>query len=157
MASKPVEVGELDDLILGHSRLKDGGREPPWSSRWHILGCQVFDHWKDSWRDELGHRTGGDFFTAAHDSKKTILKDLLKRPPGRPVSDARGLISCCWTGRTQRRAPTGALHQSSEVDLFPAAARSNDMSWPMPLGRLFRMALPLLRDSISRQRHPQGC
>lgn len=71
------EVADLDDLMLGHQRLKEAGRHPEWGVGRHILGSQVFDYWRDPWGHTLEHWTDGDLFTAADRSNVATLQDLL--------------------------------------------------------------------------------
>ncbi len=71
------EVADLDDLMLGHQRLKDAGRQAEWGVGRHILGSQVFDYWRDPWGHTLEHWTDGDLFTAADSSNLATLQDLM--------------------------------------------------------------------------------
>lgn len=71
------EVASVDDLMLGHTHLKNAKRTPAWGVGRHILGSQVFDYWKDPWGNELEHWTDGDLLTAADGSHKATLQDLL--------------------------------------------------------------------------------
>ncbi len=71
------EVSDLDDLMRGHHRLKEGGRTAEWGVGRHILGSQVFDYWRDPWGHTLEHWTDGDLFTAADGSNVSSLQDLL--------------------------------------------------------------------------------
>lgn len=71
------EVADLDDLMLGHQKLKDAGRHAEWGVGRHILGSQVFDYWRDPWGHTLEHWTDGDLFTAADGSNVATLDDLL--------------------------------------------------------------------------------
>ncbi len=71
------EVADLDDLMLGHQRLKDAGRHAEWGVGRHILGSQVFDYWRDPWGHTLEHWTDGDLFTAADAPGAATLQDLL--------------------------------------------------------------------------------
>jgi len=71
------EVSDLDDLMRGHQRLKDGGRDAEWGVGRHVLGSQVFDYWRDPWGHTLEHWTDGDLFTAADGSNIANLQDLL--------------------------------------------------------------------------------
>ena len=71
------EVADLDDLMLGHQRLKETGRHAEWGVGRHILGSQVFDYWRDPWGHTLEHWTDGDLFTAADGSNVATLQDLL--------------------------------------------------------------------------------
>ncbi len=71
------EVSDLDDLMRGHQKLKDAGREAEWGVGRHILGSQVFDYWRDPWGHTLEHWTDGDLFTAEDGSNVTSLKELL--------------------------------------------------------------------------------
>lgn len=71
------EVSDLDDLMRGHQRLKEAGREAEWGVGRHILGSQVFDYWRDPWGNTLEHWTDGDLFTADDGSNIASLPDLL--------------------------------------------------------------------------------
>lgn len=71
------EVANFDDLMRGHTHLKNAKRTPAWGVGRHILGSQVFDYWKDPWGNELEHWTDGDLFTAADGSHKATFQDLL--------------------------------------------------------------------------------
>jgi catechol 2,3-dioxygenase-like lactoylglutathione lyase family enzyme len=71
------EVADLDDLMLGHQRLKETGRHAEWGVGRHILGSQIFDYWRDPWGHTLEHWTDGDLFTAADGSNLATLQDLL--------------------------------------------------------------------------------
>ncbi len=79
------EVADLDDLMLGHQRLKDAGRTAEWGVGRHILGSQVFDYWRDPWGNVLEHWTDGDLFTAADGSNTATLQDLLGVQWGPPA------------------------------------------------------------------------
>lgn len=71
------EVADLDDLMRGHQRLRDAGRDAEWGVGRHILGSQVFDYWRDPWGHTLEHWTDGDLFTAADGSHVSNLQDLV--------------------------------------------------------------------------------
>lgn len=71
------EVADLDDLMVGHQRLKKAGRTQEWGVGRHILGSQVFDYWRDPWGHTLEHWTDGDLFTAADGSNIASLQDLM--------------------------------------------------------------------------------
>jgi catechol 2,3-dioxygenase-like lactoylglutathione lyase family enzyme len=71
------EVVDLDDLMLGHQRLKEAGRQAEWGVGRHLLGSQIFDYWRDPWGHTLEHWTDGDLFTAADGSNTATLQDLL--------------------------------------------------------------------------------
>lgn len=71
------EVVDVDDLMVGHAKLKAGGWTPEWGVGRHLLGSQVFDYWKDPWGHTLEHWTDGDLFTAADGSRTATLPDLL--------------------------------------------------------------------------------
>jgi catechol 2,3-dioxygenase-like lactoylglutathione lyase family enzyme len=71
------EVADLDDLMVGHERLKAAGRAQEWGVGRHILGSQVFDYWRDPWGHTLEHWTDGDLFTATDGSRLATLQDLL--------------------------------------------------------------------------------
>ncbi len=71
------EVSDLDDLMRGHQRLKDAGRDAEWGVGRHVLGSQVFDYWRDPWGHTLEHWTDGDLFTADDGSNISNLQELL--------------------------------------------------------------------------------
>ena len=71
------EVADLDDLMRGHQRLRDAGRQAEWGVGRHILGSQVFDYWRDPWGHTLEHWTDGDLFTAADGSNIATVQDLM--------------------------------------------------------------------------------
>lgn len=71
------EVADFDDLMRGHTHLKNAKRTPAWGVGRHILGSQIFDYWKDPWGHELEHWTDGDLFTAEDGSHKATFQDLL--------------------------------------------------------------------------------
>jgi catechol 2,3-dioxygenase-like lactoylglutathione lyase family enzyme len=71
------EVLDFDDLMCGHTHLKQAKRTPAWGVGRHILGSQIFDYWKDPWGHELEHWTDGDLFTADDGSNKTTFQELL--------------------------------------------------------------------------------
>ena len=71
------EVTDFDDLMLGHQRLADAGRQAEWGVGRHLLGSQIFDYWRDPWGHTLEHWTDGDLFTAADGSNTATLQDLL--------------------------------------------------------------------------------
>lgn len=78
------EVADLDDLMLGHQRLKSRNRQSAWGVGRHIMGSQVFDYWKDPFGNELEHWTDGDLFTAADPPQKQPMSALLAVQWGSP-------------------------------------------------------------------------
>lgn len=86
------EVANLDDLMRGHTHLKNAGRTAVWGVGRHILGSQVFDYWKDPWGHEMEHWTDGDLFTAADGSHTATMADLLdvQWGPRHPMMAAQG-------------------------------------------------------------------
>jgi len=71
------EVAGFDDLMRGHTHLKNARRKAAWGVGRHILGSQIFDYWKDPWGHELEHWTDGDLFTAEDGSNTATFQDLL--------------------------------------------------------------------------------
>jgi catechol 2,3-dioxygenase-like lactoylglutathione lyase family enzyme len=71
------EVADMDDLMRGHTHLKNAGRRAAWGVGRHILGSQIFDYWKDPWGHELEHWTDGDLFVAADGPGRATMQDLL--------------------------------------------------------------------------------
>lgn len=84
------EVADLDDLMRGHGRLKEAGRQAEWGVGRHILGSQVFDYWRDPWGHTLEHWTDGDLFTAADGSNIATVQDLLGVQWGPPPPPTMG-------------------------------------------------------------------
>lgn len=84
------EVADLDDLMLGHERLKAAGWVAEWGVGRHILGSQVFDYWSDPWGHTLEHWTDGDLFTAADGSNMASLQDLVGVQWGPPLPPTLG-------------------------------------------------------------------
>lgn len=71
------EVADVDDLMRGHTHLKQAKRKAAWGVGRHVLGSQIFDYWKDPWGHELEHWTDGDVFTAVDGSHTATFHDLL--------------------------------------------------------------------------------
>jgi len=71
------EVAGIDDLMRGHTYLKNARRQAAWGVGRHLLGSQIFDYWKDPWGHELEHWTDGDLFVADDGSHTAPLPDLL--------------------------------------------------------------------------------
>jgi catechol 2,3-dioxygenase-like lactoylglutathione lyase family enzyme len=70
------EVRDLDDLMVGHDRLKASGHRHHWGVGRHLLGGQVFDYWRDPCGFVLEHWTDGDVFDAAWGSRVSTVTDL---------------------------------------------------------------------------------
>jgi catechol 2,3-dioxygenase-like lactoylglutathione lyase family enzyme len=82
------EVRDFDDLMSGHDRLKEKARTQEWGVGRHVLGSQVFDYWRDPWGHTVEHWTDGDLFTAANETNKAGLAELLGvqwEPPAPPT------------------------------------------------------------------------
>ena len=71
------EVSGFDDLMVGHSYLKERNREHAWGVGRHKLGSQIFDYWKDPWGHELEHWTDGDLHVAGDPTGVGNIEDLL--------------------------------------------------------------------------------
>jgi len=71
------EVAGFDDLMRGHTHLKNAGRQAAWGVGRHVLGSQIFDYWKDPWGHEVEHWTDGDLLVAADGSNTKTLRDVL--------------------------------------------------------------------------------
>ncbi len=71
------EVENFDDLMLGHTALKDAGAQSVWGIGRHIYGSQIFDYWKDPWGFKLEHWTDGDLFTADEPPRLQPIDGLL--------------------------------------------------------------------------------
>ena len=79
------EVPSLDDLVVGHERLKERGHTHSWGIGRHILGSQVFDYWRDPWGHLIEHWTDGDFFSADAPTSVTDIPTMLGRQWGPPA------------------------------------------------------------------------
>lgn len=71
------EVDGFDDLMKGHSYLKERRREHAWGVGRHKLGSQIFDYWRDPWGHELEHWTDGDLYVAGDPTGTGTIEDLL--------------------------------------------------------------------------------
>ncbi|WP_176595515.1 MULTISPECIES: VOC family protein [Sphingobium] len=71
------EVDGFDDLMKGHSYLKERKREHAWGVGRHKLGSQIFDYWRDPQGFELEHWTDGDLHTADDPTGTGNIEDLL--------------------------------------------------------------------------------
>lgn len=60
------EVGDLDDLWLGHEVLAAKSYRHHWGIGRHTLGSQIFDYWRDPWGHVHEHFTDGDLLDASH-------------------------------------------------------------------------------------------
>jgi hypothetical protein len=58
------EVTDLDDLATGQEHLLSKKWKHAWGIGRHILGSQIFDYWRDPWKDKVEHFTDGDVFDA---------------------------------------------------------------------------------------------
>jgi catechol 2,3-dioxygenase-like lactoylglutathione lyase family enzyme len=72
------EVADFDDLMRGHSHLRQAKRAAAWGIGRHVLGSQIFDYWKDPWGHEVEHWTDGDLFIAADGSRRVTLEELMR-------------------------------------------------------------------------------
>jgi catechol 2,3-dioxygenase-like lactoylglutathione lyase family enzyme len=79
------EVASLDDLMVGHERMKERGYTHSWGIGRHILGSQVFDYWRDPWGHLIEHWTDGDFFAADVPVTVTDIPTMLGRQWGPPA------------------------------------------------------------------------
>lgn len=71
------EVDGFDDLMKGHSFMKERHYVHAWGIGRHKLGSQIFDYWKDPWGHELEHWTDGDLFIASDPTGTGTVEDLL--------------------------------------------------------------------------------
>lgn len=71
------EVRDLDDLMVGHDRLREGGYRHHRGVGRHLLGGQVFDYWCDPWGHVLEHWTDGDVFDATFGPRVSSFADLI--------------------------------------------------------------------------------
>lgn len=63
------EVQDIDDLMLGHDRLKSQQYRHMWGVGRHLLGSQVFDYWCDPWGRVHEHWTDSDRLNAAQEGR----------------------------------------------------------------------------------------
>lgn len=84
------EVVDMDDLMVGHERLKSAGYQPEWGIGRHILGSQVFDYWRDPWGHTLEHWTDGDLFVARDGSNTATIQELMGVQWGPPAPQTMG-------------------------------------------------------------------
>lgn len=70
------EVRDLDDLMVGHDRLRTAGYDHHRGVGRHLLGGQVYDYWRDPWGHVLEHWTDGDVFNQAWGSRVSSLTEL---------------------------------------------------------------------------------
>lgn len=78
------EVGDIDDVMKGHTHLKAKNHTPSWGVGRHILGSQIFDYWRDPWGHELEHWTDGDLFKASDPENVVGLDALVGTQWGEP-------------------------------------------------------------------------
>lgn len=71
------EVANVDDLMAGHSFLKEKEYQHEWGIGRHILGSQIFDYWRDPWGHTVEHWTDGDLFNNQNPANKEPLETLL--------------------------------------------------------------------------------
>lgn len=71
------EVDGFDDLMKGHSYMKERDYVHAWGIGRHKLGSQIFDYWNDPWGHELEHWTDGDLYTATDPTGTGTIEDLL--------------------------------------------------------------------------------
>lgn len=71
------EVEGFDDLMKGHSYLKERKRDHAWGVGRHKLGSQIFDYWRDPWGHEFEHWTDGDLHIADDPTGTGNIEDLL--------------------------------------------------------------------------------
>ena len=79
------EVADLDDLMVGHERLKERGYRHSWGVGRHILGSHVFDYWRDPWGHLIEHSTDGDVFDADVPAAVTDIPTMMGRKWGPPA------------------------------------------------------------------------
>ena len=59
------EVADIDDVMIGHERMRAKGYEHFWGIGRHQLGSQVFDYWGDPWGRVHEHWTDTDVLNAS--------------------------------------------------------------------------------------------
>ena len=79
------EVRDIEDVLSGHSLLKDKNYTSVWGIGRHYLGSQVFDYWRDPWGHTLEHWTDGDMFTADDAPRMATVADLVGAQWGPPA------------------------------------------------------------------------
>lgn len=58
------EVTDMDAIAMGQRILRERHHDHVWGMGRHIFGSQIFDYWRDPWRDKHEHYCDGDQFTA---------------------------------------------------------------------------------------------
>ncbi|MFT4570967.1 MAG: catechol 2,3-dioxygenase-like lactoylglutathione lyase family enzyme [Hyphomicrobiaceae bacterium] len=58
------EVADINAIGMGQRVLRRAGYGHAWGIGRHLLGSQIFDYWRDPWRDKFEHYADGDVFTA---------------------------------------------------------------------------------------------
>ena len=71
------EVADFDDLMSGHTHLKNAGRTAQWGIGRHILGSQIYDYWLDPYGHMVEHWTDGDLFNNETPPNIAGLRELL--------------------------------------------------------------------------------
>jgi catechol 2,3-dioxygenase-like lactoylglutathione lyase family enzyme len=59
------EVADIDDVMIGHERMRAKGYEHFWGIGRHQLGSQIFDYWGDPWGRVHEHWTDTDVLNAS--------------------------------------------------------------------------------------------
>ncbi|MDP3895537.1 MAG: VOC family protein, partial [Mesorhizobium sp.] len=72
------EVIDLDAVEMGQQIMMAKRYVHAWGVGRHLLGSQIFDYWRDPWRQKHEHYADGDLFDADH-------------PPGYHLMDREGL------------------------------------------------------------------
>lgn len=71
------EVEGFDDLMKGHTYLKERNHKHAWGIGRHKMGSHIFDYWKDPWGHEFEHWTDGDLCVADDGMGTGSIEDLL--------------------------------------------------------------------------------
>ncbi|MEX6502558.1 VOC family protein [Pseudomonas zhanjiangensis] len=65
-AHSAFELDDLEDLLVGHTWLKNKKYSHSWGFGRHVLGSQIFDYWREPNGDVFEHYVDGDVFAADH-------------------------------------------------------------------------------------------
>lgn len=71
------EVADFDDLMTGHTYLRQSERQHQWGIGRHILGSQIYDYWRDPYGHMVEHWTDGDLFDNTTPPNAASVSELL--------------------------------------------------------------------------------
>ncbi len=92
------EVADFDDLMAGHSHLRDPGlaeleHAHSWGVGRHFMGSQVFDYWLDPWGHMVEHWTDGDLFDNTAPTNVESFRTLRSTPSGAQQSRRKTVLA----------------------------------------------------------------